>query len=135
MELISCKECKKLFQYISGPKICLNCRDAEEEKFAIVKEYLRENPKEQMHVVAKETGVSNRLIEKFLREGRLEVAEGSPIQLCCDRCGKTIRSGRYCKVCMTEIQNDFQKVSDSGKKPEPVQSQQPSGARMRFIHK
>ena len=41
----NCKRCNKIFKHLSGPPISLDCKQQDEDKFAIVKEYLYENPK------------------------------------------------------------------------------------------
>ena len=105
MEVKVCKNCKKLFQYVVGPEICPNCKQLEEDLFQKVKAYLRENPGASMHIVSEETEVSVSLIEKFLRQGRLEVSPDSQIALSCEMCGKKITSGRFCNSCKGELTN------------------------------
>ena len=135
MEVKVCKMCKKMFQYITGPEICPRCKQQEEEWFQQVKEYLRENPGATLVQVNKETGVSASLIEKFLRQGRLEVSADSPIALTCERCGKKIITGRYCKECSHNISNELHQV-----KKDLLTAQQTdnkfgakTGAKMRFL--
>ena len=110
MEVKVCRNCKKIFQYVAGPEICLQCRQEEEELFQKVKAYLREHPGANTYEVTQETGVSPTLIEKFLRQGRLEVAPESALALGCERCGKKIKTGRYCSDCTNEVTNQLNEV-------------------------
>lgn len=110
MEVKVCRSCKKIFQYISGPEICHQCREAEEELFQKVKEYLREHPGANTYEINQETGVSAKLVEKFLRQGRLEVAPDSALFLGCERCGKKITTGRFCNNCTNEVTNQLNEV-------------------------
>lgn len=110
MEVRICRMCKKMFQYITGPEICPRCKQEEEKLFQQVKEYLRKNPGATLVEVNKETGVSAALIEKFLKQGRLQVSPDSPISLICEICGKKISTGRYCKECNVTMQNELHQV-------------------------
>lgn len=110
MEVKVCRSCKKMFQYIVGAEICPKCREAEEEIFQKVKEYLREHPGANTYEVNQETGVSAKLLEKFLRQGRLEVSADSAITIACERCGRKITTGRFCHQCQNEVANQLNEV-------------------------
>ena len=133
MEVKACKNCKSLFQYITGPQICSKCKTVEEEMFQRVKEYLRENPGESMNIVSEETEVSVSLIEKFLRQGRLEVTPDSQITLTCEMCGKRITTGRFCAACKGEIKHGLSEARKEiiGKKKEEEKKE--VSAKMRFL--
>ncbi|MGL4362143.1 MAG: hypothetical protein ACRCSG_02555 [Cellulosilyticaceae bacterium] len=113
MEIKVCKRCKKMFQYIAGRTICPACIKNEEDIFIKVKEYLRENRGADMNTVCEETGATTAMIQMFLREGRLEVATGSPLSMNCEHCGETISKGRYCEKCQKELQDSFSKVAST----------------------
>ena len=130
MDVRLCVGCKKMFQYIAGPTLCPRCRQKEEEMFQIVKDYLRENPGANMYEVSQATHVSAALIEKFLREGRLQVSPDSPIALACEKCGRRITTGRLCSECKKEINNT---LSDM-KKGLIKHKEDDSSARMRYLN-
>lgn len=131
MEVKVCRGCKKIFQYIAGPELCPKCRQLEEEMFQKVKEYLIEHPGANMYEVTQKTDVSAALIEKFLRQGRLQVAEDSPIVLTCERCGRKIMTGKYCNECKNQISSELNDVRKSiVEKNAPKDN---SKARMRFL--
>lgn len=131
MEVKVCRNCKKMFQYTTGPVLCPKCKQIEEELFLKVKEFLRENPGATLYEVTQVTGVSARLIEKYLRQGRLQVAIGSPMALNCERCGKKIVTGKYCNECKKEISDELTGVKDSIVAQE--QAKNNPHAKMRFL--
>ena len=58
MEVINCKKCNRLFQYIAGRMICPICQEEEEKEFKLLKEYLYEHPRATMIEVSEATGIS-----------------------------------------------------------------------------
>lgn len=128
MEVIQCVRCKKLFQHISGPPICYECKAQEEKDFDRVKEYLKEHPRATLSEVAEETEVSVERITKFLKEGRLEITQSSGIMLKCEKCGRPIPGGRLCKACSSQLKNDLQ-----GSYNELKEKGTTSGSLMRYL--
>lgn len=115
MDVRNCKVCGRIYKY-DGFRICLNCRRLEEETFRKVKEYLYNHPLSTIQVVSEETGVSTQKILSYLREGRLEIAEGNTnLILECERCGVSIRTGKFCDKCQVEMEREFKgAISHSG---------------------
>ena len=54
MEVTNCRDCGRLFNYISGPRSCPECQKKLEEKFQQVKEFLRQNPDSSISQTATE---------------------------------------------------------------------------------
>ena len=50
MEVMNCRNCKRLFNYITGPMICPACKDKLEKKFGEVKQFIRENPNKNIAI-------------------------------------------------------------------------------------
>ncbi len=71
MEIISCKNCGRLFNYVQGDRVCPACVKKMDEKFAEVKKYVRDNPKVDINVLSSEMDVSIRQIKRWIREERL----------------------------------------------------------------
>lgn len=106
-EIRNCRRCKRIFMYTTGPQLCDACKKQEEEDFEKVRKFLREFPGATIQEVSSATGVSAQLIYRFLKEGRLEVAENSPIALLCENCGVRITSGRFCVNCSKKLANEM----------------------------
>lgn len=107
-DIRNCKECGRLFQYNGYTKICPKCQREDEQNFKIVKEYVYENTGATLTEVAEETGVIEDKILRYLREGKLEiVGENAALFLDCERCGKGIRSGRFCAECIRDMEKEL----------------------------
>ena len=74
MNVRNCKKCGKIFNYVSGPPICPQCKDALEEKFQEVKKYIQDNRHASIPQVSEACEVSTNQIQQWLREERLELA-------------------------------------------------------------
>ena len=119
-EIRNCPRCGKIFTYIGKP-ICNKCIETEENEFKVVKEYVYDNPGATISEVSQETGITVEKIMRFLREERLEIrAENSNLFLECERCGRSIRSGRFCDNCKGQINREFKREFGLDRKePEP----------------
>ena len=87
MDVRNCRQCGRLFNYLSGPQICQACRDALEEKFQQVKEYVRSNPGATIQMVSEDNDVTVQQIRQWIREERLEFAADSPVGIECVQAG------------------------------------------------
>ncbi|OPX45676.1 hypothetical protein CLHUN_06130 [Ruminiclostridium hungatei] len=131
-DLRNCRRCGRMYNYIGGPPICLDCKNADEEVFKKIKDYLYDNPGATLSQVAMECDVSVEKIKMFLKEGRLEITEGSNIVLECERCGRSIRTGRFCSECQNQVHNDISgTIAQADKEPEPKKT----GIGMRYLNK
>lgn len=132
METMSCKTCGKLFNYISGLKLCPSCSKKMEEKFSQVKEYIYEHHTASMADVANEFDIPTQQIKRWVREERLAFSEDSPVTLNCESCGAIIRTGRFCANCKRTMVNEFQGMY---KKLESEKQKKSQGReRMRFLN-
>lgn len=114
MNIRNCSRCGKIYIY-DGFNICLDCRRKDEEDFQKVKKYLEENPGANVMEVTEETGVDSRKVIEFLKEGRLEIKEDNNLLLQCERCGRPIRTGRFCEKCTVEMEREFKHAIGGGK--------------------
>lgn len=114
MESRNCPKCGRLFTYIKDP-LCPECMKAEEETFQKVRAYLKEFPGNSIAQVSRDTGVSPRKINKYLRDGRLEVTEGLSDFLTCMNCGKPITTGKFCRDCSSKLSKGFQSFATTSK--------------------
>ncbi len=99
MEVATCSSCKRLFNYIGGQRLCPACRDNLEKKFQEVKQYVRDNPNSSISDVSTEMDVPVSQIKLWIRQERLAFTEDSKVMIECERCGMSIRTGRFCEKC------------------------------------
>ena len=107
MEIKNCKGCSKLFQYIGGPVLCPACRDLLEDKFTEVKAYIYEHRGASVVEVSEATEVTVKQIKQWIREERLVLSDATEVGITCEKCGKPIRSGRFCEKCKNKMANEF----------------------------
>lgn len=136
-EVKNCRRCRKIFMYSgTGPQICDSCKKLEDEDFEKVRLFVRDFPGATAQEVSRETGVPTQLIYRFLKEGRLEVSEKSPIALQCENCGVRIKSGRFCLTCSKRLANDMIQVgrtlNDVMNKSSDQSTKDSSG--LRYLH-
>jgi predicted amidophosphoribosyltransferase len=99
-----CVRCKRMFTYLGyGHYYCPACKKIDEVDFTKVKEYIYENGTASAMAVSEHTGVSLERITQYLKEGRLEIPELSPIFIKCEMCATDIRSGRLCPSCAGKL--------------------------------
>lgn len=124
MNIKNCTRCGKIYNY-DGFRICPSCRRDDEQDFQKVKEYLYEYPGANISEVEEATGVDSKKIIDFLREGRLEVGEGSNLVLECENCGVSIRTGRFCEKCASGLQRELgQAVADAKSKNSSIKKEE-----------
>ncbi|MBR5337143.1 MAG: flagellar protein [Lachnospiraceae bacterium] len=134
MEVMNCKTCGRLFNYYNGPKVCPACKDALEEKFRQVKEYLREHKVASITEVSEANEVSVNQIKQWVREERLAFQEGSGVGIECENCGAEILTGRFCTKCKNAMVNELGNAF--GKPKAPVEKKPAKDKdRMRFLDK
>ena len=131
MEVRNCRECGRLFNYLGGPKMCPACRAELEKKFAQVKEYIQEHREAQMQQISDDNEVSIQQIKQWVREERLTFTEDSMMGVDCEGCGRTIKTGRLCDGCKSDMAKGF---SNLYKKEAPQKAKDPrERAKMRFL--
>lgn len=100
-DLRNCPMCGRTFAY-QGRNICNKCLEKEDDDYAIVRRYVRDNPGASVAEVAEATEIDEEKILQFLRDGRL-VTKGMRYTTMCERCGKTISSGKFCDSCLKQL--------------------------------
>ncbi|MCR5723116.1 MAG: flagellar protein [Lachnospiraceae bacterium] len=134
MNVRNCRRCGRLFNYAMGPIICPQCRDALEEKFKEVKAYISAHSGCGIQEVARECDVEVSQIQQWLGEERLQFSEDSMVQLTCESCGTTIRSGRFCEKCKNEMANGFSNAIKPTAPPPVEKKETKEAPRMRFLN-
>lgn len=118
MEIKSCLKCERAFAD-DGNDLCPKCRYDNDEDFKKVKEYLYDNAGADIKEVSYETEVSTKKILQYLKEERITISEGSKnTALSCERCSKSINMGRFCNMCISEMEKEFSGAIKKNKKKE-----------------
>ena len=116
--LKNCPICGRVYAY-QGRNMCNKCLEKEDDDYAIVRRYVRDNPGASVAEVAEATEIDEEKILQFLRDGRL-VTKGMRYTTMCERCGKTISSGKFCDSCLKQLGAQFKSAIPSARKaPEP----------------
>lgn len=121
LDLTNCKKCGRAFMN-DGNAYCKRCRGDSEDEYKIVKEYVYDNPGATILEVHEATGVAEKRILQYLREGRLEIVDDTNFVLDCQRCGVSIKSGKYCDKCSHEMAMELRSAITPKKKEEPAKS-------------
>lgn len=116
-----CSNCGNEMKYIYGEMFeCLSCGRKELSDFGKVKRFLEINGPQPAIFINEGTGVSLDNINKYLREGRIEIPDGSETYIKCQKCGTDIRYGRYCPECMLQMAKNVNQalwMPEVGEKP------------------
>ena len=106
MNLGNCPKCGRLM--VKGLKnICPNCLQEIEDQYQLCLKYLRENRQCSLVELSEATGVSVGQITKFIREGRISIANHPNMSYECEVCGATIREGNLCESCRVRLTRDI----------------------------
>lgn len=134
MDVRNCKNCRRLYNYISGPNLCQACREELENKFQQVKKYINDNPRVPLAQIAEDNEVSVQQLKQWVREERLAFTDDSPIGIECENCGTNIKTGRFCVKCRDTMVNDLNSAFNTPKpakeKPRKYDREK---ERMRFL--
>jgi len=136
MNVRNCTRCGRIFNYVAGQSICSQCKGELETLFKEVRTFIRRNPQASIQEVSEECKVETKQIRQWIREERLSFTKESGVGIECEKCGKTIRTGRFCDDCKKETLDDLKSVGrqnsapiESPSKPEERKNQ------MRFLNK
>jgi len=131
-----CTKCRGRLKYIGGGYYeCFDCGNREIDDFGKIKDFIDMHGPSPAIVISECTGVPVDLINGMLKEGRLEIPEGSQIYIKCEKCGCSIRYGRFCPECIKQRTNTLMGVyfnPDVGERPKRDSGKNDS-ARMRFL--
>jgi flagellar operon protein (TIGR03826 family) len=112
VNLENCPNCGRLFVKNQFRDICDLCYREEEKEFTKVYNYMRkrENRMATLSEVVEATGVSERLIMKFIKSGRLQLANFPNLGYPCSRCGTIIREGKLCVSCKQDLSQQVEQL-------------------------
>lgn len=120
-----CEKCGGEYEYLSlGEYRCKRCGNTDKDDYGKVRNYIEEHGPSSALAISDGTGVSSLKIKQFLRQGRIEIPEGSDSYIKCENCGSTdIKFGRFCPACARELARELEealKPEDIGEEPKKV---------------
>ncbi|MDF2721735.1 MAG: flagellar protein [Paenibacillus sp.] len=118
---MNCPQCGKLFVKNSYG-ICPNCVREIEDQYHKCADHLRKNRACTMNELSDATGVSVRMITRFIREGRIAAKDAPNVLTPCESCGEPIREGILCANCRSQLAKDFSDVQADAKRREERQA-------------
>ncbi|MCH5332394.1 MAG: flagellar protein [Agathobacter sp.] len=133
MDVRNCKSCGRLFNSLGNQRLCQACIQALEDKFQDVKRYLDDHKNASMDEVSRENDVPVKQIKQWIREERLSFSDSSMEGIDCEKCGKMIRTGRFCEACKKSMTNDLMSAIDRPRVIEPEKKSSRERDRMRFL--
>lgn len=107
-KLDNCPRCGALF--VRGVRdVCNNCYQEIEKEYDKCAQYLRkrENRGANITQVSEATGVSVKQITRFVKEGRISVANHPNMGYPCEGCGILIITGSLCDDCAKGLKREI----------------------------
>ena len=87
----------------AGTYVCEDCGEEVLDDYGKVRRFLEKRGPSNILEISAGTGLDRGVVNKLLKDGRLEVSQHSSVQLVCRRCGMGIRFGEYCSRCQSEV--------------------------------
>ena len=108
-ELKECPTCGDFFNYTGIRDVCAKCAMNEEKLYETVYRFLRrrENRAATIERICEATGVTDTLLHKWVRKGRLQPALFPNLGYPCDNCGRLTATGKLCDRCTDELKKDL----------------------------
>jgi flagellar operon protein (TIGR03826 family) len=110
-ELRNCPQCNQLFVKTNLRDVCEPCYKIELKEFDVVYTFIRkhENRTATIPEIVNATNVDEEKIMKWIRNGKLRVADHPNLGYPCERCGSLIKKGNICDDCSSSIKMDLRK--------------------------
>ncbi|WP_223701300.1 TIGR03826 family flagellar region protein [Sutcliffiella deserti] len=124
-QLDNCPECGQIYIKNAFRDVCENCYKQEENHYKNVYKYIRQkqNRTATMDQVVEGTGVSEALIVKFIRKGRIQLAQFPHLGYPCDRCGTLIREDKLCGACKKDIHSQLTSIEREEERKRELEKQ------------
>lgn len=105
----TCSECGGVMVFKGvGEYHCEECGFVDYDDYGKVRMYIENHKGATAAEIEKEVGVAQRTVRRLLKDGRIEIAEGSKVYLRCELCGKQIRSGQFCPDCEIKVHRSLE---------------------------
>lgn len=110
MNVDNCPKCGRL--YVKNiMELCQPCIKELENQYVICAEYLRKNRGTNIQELSDATEIPIKEITRFIREGRISIANAPNMMLPCEVCGTLIREGHMCDSCRSRLSKDLSRAA------------------------
>lgn len=108
-DLANCAQCGRLYAKVIR-SVCDVCYKEDEKMFETVYKFVRKKANREASIleVSEATGVPEKTILRFVKEGRLRASQFPNLTFPCESCGQPIASGRICGDCNNNLRKDLQ---------------------------
>lgn len=122
-ELANCPKCVTIFTKTPYRDVCHACFQEEEKLFEKVYQFIRkkENRTATIEQVIEATGVDEDLIIKYIKSGRLRLAQFPNIGYKCDQCGVMIREGVLCGSCVDGLRSQLRTHQEEERRQQEIE--------------
>lgn len=111
MNVDNCPLCGRMYvKNIKG--MCPNCVKETELQYEKCVKYLREHRGCTIHELSEQTEVSVKQITRFIREGRISIANHANMSIACEVCGTPIRENTMCESCRQRLARDINSLKN-----------------------
>lgn len=118
MNLDNCPRCGRL--YVKNiMDLCQPCIKELEHEYEICVNYLREFRGTTIQELSDATEISIKEITRFIREGRISIANAPNMMYPCEVCGTLIRDGHMCDNCRNRLRKDLTSLTREITEKEP----------------
>ncbi|CAG9621430.1 TIGR03826 family flagellar region protein [Sutcliffiella rhizosphaerae] len=124
-QLENCPNCDAIFVKNTIREVCEACYRQEETAYQTVYSFIRQRMNRMANIeqVVEQTGVSESLILKFIRKGRIQLAQFPNLGYPCDRCGTIIREDKLCPSCKKDIHGQLTELDREEERQQALKSQ------------
>jgi flagellar operon protein (TIGR03826 family) len=126
LNVTNCPKCGRLMA--KGVRtLCPSCHQEIELQYEKCMKYLRQNRKCSLGELSEGTDVSTGQITKFIREGRISIAEMPNLSYECDVCKASIRESHLCDNCRARLAKDVSGLKEDEQRRTQQLGQKGSG--------
>lgn len=123
MNIDYCSRCKKIYAKNSFG-LCGNCLREIEDEYERCHKFLKENRMCSINELSEKTSVSIKQITKFIREGRISIADAPNMDYPCEICGNVmIREGNMCESCRNRLAKEVRHMHEDDRRRAELQQQ------------
>lgn len=116
---------RRFFQLHGVRDVCAKCAMNEEKMYETVYRFLRkrENRAANIDRIVEATGVTESLLHRWVRKGRLQPALFPNLGYPCDKCGSLTTTGKLCVKCTDEIKRELNTIEAAEELREAMKEQ------------